>query len=67
MEITQNIFQSRERLFEKFFFSPFLALLLAAKFFQAQIKKNIFQNFHIPVYRFCPVVSIASRDSEMFT
>src|SRR5215470_8058750 len=30
------------------------------------MQKNIFQNFHIPVYRLCPVVSIASRDSEKF-
>jgi len=51
----------------KFFLGPrFRRSVLLAKFFQAQIKKNIFQNFHIPVYSLSPVVSIASRDSEIF-
>jgi hypothetical protein len=39
---------------------------VSQKLFQAQMQKNIFQNFHIPVYRLCPVVSIASRDSGIF-
>jgi nitrogen regulatory protein P-II 1 len=39
---------------------------VSQKVFQAQIQKNIFQIFHIPVYRLCPVVSIASRDSGNF-
>jgi nitrogen regulatory protein PII len=39
---------------------------VSPKFFQAQIQKNIFQNFHIPVYSVCPVVSIAFRDSGIF-
>src|SRR5258708_25182397 len=37
---------------------------VSQKVFQAQFQKNIFQNFHIPVYSVCLVVSIASRDSE---
>jgi len=50
---------------ENFLFA-FRALNFSSKFFQAQIQKNIFQNFHIPVYRLCPVVSIASRDEKLF-
>ena len=36
------------------------------KFFKHKFKKIFFKNFHIPVYRVCAVVSIASRDSEKF-